>query len=112
MYQFAMYFPNGFEQARARETAFLCRQAYALFKQKPAPAKYEIAGYEDVSVFYGGFKVTSLAELAVLFAAAIRLHARVSGHELFGFVARRGHDVFVVFRGTDSLLGWPGDIHM
>lgn len=115
MYQFPMYFPKGFDAVRARDLARLCQKAYELYEgthQKPPLTKFEVEGYQDVTPFWGGFQFTSWRDALVLLYAWIRLHARVWGFEMFGYVARRGDDVFVVFRGTDSFLDWIGDVHM
>jgi len=117
MYQFPMYYPKGFEPSRAHELAYLCKQAYGLFEIDPPPARYELERYkgeryEDVTPFWGGYKLTSPLELLIVVAAALKMHHKVNLHEMFGFVARRGDDVFVVFRGTDSVLDFLGDIHM
>jgi triacylglycerol lipase len=121
MYQFPMYFPKGFDASRAEELARLCKKSYDLYDQQakprwfkpvPPPPKFIVEGYSDVTGFFGGFKVTSIVELAILFWAAARMKRQVRPSELFGFVARRGDDVFLVFRGTQSMVDWLGDVHM
>jgi hypothetical protein len=121
MYQFPMYFPKGFDASRAEALALLCKKSYDLyaeypkpkwFKPEPPPPTLAIDGYSDVTGFFGGFKVTTPLDIVILLAASSHLKRKVFPFELFGFVARRGDDVFLVFRGTQSLVDWLGDIHM
>jgi triacylglycerol lipase len=111
MYQFPMYYPPGYDQERARELAALCNEAYTAFEYHDAGPAPSPVGYDDVTSFVGGFTADSIWEKLLLVIHAIQQKRLIRYPEYFGFVARRGNDVFLVFRGTDSLLDAIADIH-
>ncbi len=94
-----MVFPKGFKKPRALELAGLTGQAYAQLEafQKGKPWTLQ-----------GGY--TLIAELRYRGSSASFIFADKSTKRLqgapIGFLARRGGDAFVVFRGTKTNAEW------
>jgi hypothetical protein len=124
MYQFPMYFPHGFDLNQARELGYLVEQAYAeldhsagaptISTDPPAALGISARDYTDVVPLYGTIRLQPrLWNWLVRF---LRLpHWLVPARsvvEPFGFVARRGECVFLVFRGTRTRADWWEDLHM
>jgi hypothetical protein len=113
MYQFPMYYPPRYDADRARQLAALSAASYAAFEAEQKKATWTPpAGYDEVKLFHGGYKPESIGDWIALLWAKVRMKYDSIYPEIFGFVARRGGDVFLVFRGTDSLLDLLGDLHM
>ncbi len=86
-----MTFPTGFDRAIAKEAGMLVEEAYKQFTQGAAWAIP--AGYQNLADFFA--KSTLLAPV-----------------EKFGFVAQNltSGDVFVTFRGTQTLDNWLANL--
>lgn len=124
MYQFPLFFPQGFDLHRARELAYLVEQAYA---QLHLPAGAPILGVDPPAAL--GIAASDYTDVVPI-SATIRFQPRLWNRlvralrlphwlmparnivEPIGFVARRGDDVFLVFRGSKTAADWWEDLHM
>lgn len=127
MYQFPMYFPDGFSLTRARELATLVVQAYSEFSESQGPTAstggattpappfdLPALGYTDVVLLSGTIRWSPrvLAWIARKVGLPPWVVPGKSVTERFGFVARRGDDVCLVFRGTKTRIDWWEDLHV
>jgi triacylglycerol lipase len=93
--------PEGFNLARAQELATLVNAAYNQFNQGPAwviPADYKLVATLSAREIW-----KELGPLANL------IPPQMIPMVPFGFVATKGTDVYVIFRGTRTPLEWFDD---
>jgi hypothetical protein len=121
MQQFPLHLPPGFDLEQARELAYLVEQAYQEFasgpdewKLGPSPRQHLAGAYTDIVPFTGTIRLRP--RLWNVLVRRLRIPAWLVPHktitESFGFIARRGANVYLVFRGTKTRADWWEDLHM
>lgn len=94
-------YPQGFSLARAQELAVLVNEAYKQLDQGAAwqpPVGYQILAKLSAKEIW-----RALGPLATFFPPVVP-------PVLFGFVAKKGKDLYVIIRGTKTPLEWFDDI--
>jgi hypothetical protein len=111
--QFQMYYPPGYDPGRAYELAALVSEAYDTCERvgSDVPASVHLEGYRYIKSISGGYW-PSVRDWIILLVYTIRTKRLPVNRPYFGFVAQRGDDVVLVFRGTDSEGDVLSDIHM
>jgi hypothetical protein len=111
--QFDMYYPPGYDPRRAHELAALVNEAYGTCERAGSnvPASVHLEGYRYIKSISGGYK-PSFRDWFMLLVFTVRARRFPVNRPYFGFVARHGDDVVLVFRGTDSEDDVLSDLHM
>jgi Lipase (class 3) len=122
MQQFPLFLPPDFDLEHARELAYLVEQAYqefaagpnAQWQLAPAPMQQLAGAYTDIVPFTGTIRLQP--RLWKVLVRHLRVPAWLLPHktitESFGFIARRGTNIYLVFRGTKTRADWWEDLHM
>jgi hypothetical protein len=109
--QFPMYYPHGYDHERARHLAALVAEAYLAFESDDPAKRPPPEGYDEVHRIEGGYTAQTIGDWLLLAWWYLKFRKVEKAPAHFGVVARKGNDVVVVFRGTDSLLDVLSDTH-
>ncbi len=112
-----MYFPPDFDLERSIELARLVTQAYEQLDAFQNGAPWELkGGYSLVTELVHDSEIPALARLHTQFETEIRIlrRSRQTKDRAYpvGFVARKGSDVFIAFRGTTTVPEWVRNLNV
>jgi len=112
-----MYFPRGFDKERAVELGRLVQQSYSQLEAFRNDERWEpVGGYSLVKELLYTPRQGSFLKNRSSFDFEVERLPRFAARQLkdlpIGFVARRGSDFFLVFRGTVTVEEWIRNLNI
>jgi triacylglycerol lipase len=110
-----MYFPKGFNKKLAIELGELVIQAYEQFDKFENGEEWRLSKpYELIDVFQYAVKSDTILGIKIPNYAKIRSFFKQTDKEIvlvpMGFIAKKEHTVFIVFRGTKTPKEWISNL--